>query len=87
MQSNDGAYRTLASYSAIAARKAAPYASAFFSPMPGTSSSSSRVGGWWGGHVDEPLPTAVPDPDKPARPLSKQARRQDQSGLQQDDGR
>ena len=25
------------------------------------------VGGWWGGHVDEPMPTAVPDPDKPAR--------------------
>ncbi|MFR3451173.1 MAG: YitT family protein [Collinsella sp.] len=45
------------------------------------------VGGWWGGHVDEPLPTAVPDPDKPARLLSKQARRQEQSGLQQDDGR
>ena len=55
--------------------------------MPGTSNSSSRVAGWWGGHVDEPLPTAVPDPDKPARPLSKQARRQEQSGLQQDDGR
>ncbi len=34
----------------------------------------------------EPLPTTVPDPDKPARPLSKQARRQEQSGLQQDDG-
>ena len=42
------------------------------------------MGGWWGGHVDEPLPTAVPDPDKPAR---LQARRQEQSGLQQDDGR
>lgn len=55
--------------------------------MPGTSSSSSRVGGWWGGHVDEPLPTVVPDPDKPTRPLSKQARRQEQSSLQQDDGR
>ena len=48
--------------------------------MPGTSSNSSRVGGWWGGHVDEQLPTAVPDP-------AKQARRQEQSGLQQDDGR
>lgn len=45
------------------------------------------VGGWWGGHVDEPVPTAVPDPDKPARLLSKQARRHDQSRLQQDDGR
>lgn len=45
------------------------------------------VGGWWGGHVDEPLPTAVPDPDKPARLLSKQARRNEQSRLQQDDGR
>ena len=22
------------------------------------------VGGWWGGHVDEPMPTAVPDPDQ-----------------------
>ena len=55
--------------------------------MPGTSSSSSRAAGWWGGHVDEPLPTAVPDPDKPARLLSTQARRQEQSGLQQDDGR
>lgn len=45
------------------------------------------VGGWWHGHVDEPLPTAVPDPDKPARLLSKQARRHEQSRLQQDDGR
>ena len=45
------------------------------------------VGGWWGGHVDEPLPTAVPDPDKPARLLSKQARRHEPAGLQQDDGR
>lgn len=45
------------------------------------------VGGWWRGHVDEPVPTAVPDPDKPARLLSKQARRQEQSNLQQDDGR
>ena len=35
-----------------------------------------------GGHVDKPLPTAVPDPDKPARLLSKQARRHDQSCLQ-----
>ena len=40
------------------------------------------VGGWWGDHVDEPLPTAVPDPDKPARLLSKQAHRHDQSCLQ-----
>lgn len=31
------------------------------------------VGGWWGGHVDEPMPTAVPDPDKPARMASRQA--------------
>ena len=45
------------------------------------------VGGWYHGAVDEPLPTAVPDPDKPARLLSKQARRHKQSELQQDDGR
>lgn len=45
------------------------------------------VGGWWGGYVDEPLPAAVPDPDKPARLLSKQARRHKTSELQQDDGR
>ena len=40
------------------------------------------VGGWWGGHVDEPLPTAVHDTNKPARLLSKQARRHEQSCLQ-----
>lgn len=45
------------------------------------------VGGWYHGHVDEPLPTVVPDPDKPARLLSKQARRRKSSELQQDDGR
>lgn len=45
------------------------------------------VGGWWRGHVDEPLPTVVPDPDKPARLLSKQARRRKATELQQDDGR
>lgn len=32
------------------------------------------VGGWWGGHVDEPMPTAVPDPDKPhAWPAGRRA--------------
>ena len=42
------------------------------------------VGGWWRGHVDEPVPTAVPDPDKPAR----HARRtQKPSELREDDGR
>ncbi|MDY2777739.1 MAG: YitT family protein [Collinsella sp.] len=45
------------------------------------------IGGWWRGHVDEPVPAAVPDPDKPARLLSKQARRSKPSELQQDDGR
>lgn len=45
------------------------------------------VGGWWGGHVDEPMPTAVPDPDKPARMASRQARLIDQDSLQQDDGK
>ena len=45
------------------------------------------VGGWWGGHVDEPMPTAVPDPDKPARMASRQARLSEQDSLQQDDGR
>lgn len=45
------------------------------------------VGGWWHGHVDEPIPTVVPDPDKPARLLSKTARRRKSSELQQDDGR
>ncbi len=45
------------------------------------------VGGWWGGHVDEPMPTAVPDPDKPARMASRQARLHDQESLQQDDGK
>lgn len=47
----------------------------------------SFVGGWWGGHVDEPMPTAVPDPDKPARMASRQARLHDQESLQQDDGK
>ena len=45
------------------------------------------VGGWWGGHVDEPMPTAVPDPDKPARMAGRQARLCEQDSLQQDDGR
>ena len=45
------------------------------------------VGGWWGGHVDEPMPTAVPDPDKPARMASRQARPSEQDSLQQDDGK
>lgn len=45
------------------------------------------VGGWWGGHVDEPMPTAVPDPDKPARMASRQARLSEQDSLQQDDGK
>ena len=45
------------------------------------------VGGWWGGHVDEPMPTAVPDPDKPARMASRQARLCEQDSLQQDDGK
>ena len=45
------------------------------------------VGGWWGGHVDEPMPTAVPDPDKPARMASRQARLIEQDSLQQDDGK
>lgn len=42
------------------------------------------IGGWWHGHVDEPIPTAVPDPDKiPARtPHSRRRER-----LMQDDGR
>lgn len=43
------------------------------------------VGGWWHGHVDEPLPTAVPDPSKPAR--AGKSRRLKQVELQQDDGR
>ena len=47
----------------------------------------SFVGGWWGGHVDEPMPTAVPDPDKPARMASRQARLSEQDSLQQDDGK
>lgn len=42
------------------------------------------VGGWWSGHVDEPLPTAVPDPAKqPAREAARRRR----SALMQDDGR
>ena len=41
----------------------------------------------WGGHVDEPMPTAVPDPDKPARMASRQARLSEQDSLQQDDGK
>ena len=45
------------------------------------------VGGWWGGHVDEPMPTAVPDPDKRARIASRQARLSEQDSLQQDDGK
>ena len=45
------------------------------------------VGGWWGGHVDEPMPTAVPDPDKPARMASRQVRLSEQDSLQQDDGK
>ena len=45
------------------------------------------VGGWWGGHVDEPMPTAVPDPDKPARMANRQARLIEQDSLQQDDGK
>ena len=45
------------------------------------------VGGWWGCHVDEPMPTAVPDPDKPARMASRQARLSEQDSLQQDDGK
>lgn len=42
------------------------------------------IGGWWHGHVDEPLPTAVPDPSK--RPAREAARRSRKS-LMQDDGR
>ena len=42
------------------------------------------VGGWWHGHVDEPVPTAVPDPDKPARHTR---RVQKASELREDDGR
>lgn len=45
------------------------------------------VGGWWGGHVDEPLPLAVPDPTKPARQQAYQELRRKSSELQQDDGR
>ena len=42
------------------------------------------IGGWWHGHVDEPLPTAVPDPSKrPAREAAKRRR----ATLMQDDGR
>ena len=42
------------------------------------------IGGWWHGHVDEPVPTAVPDPSKrPAREAAKRRR----STLMQDDGR
>ena len=29
------------------------------------------LGDWWGCHVDEPMPAAVPDPDKPARVASR----------------
>ena len=42
------------------------------------------IGGWWHGHVDEPVPTAVPDPTKqPAREAAKRRR----ATLMQDDGR
>lgn len=42
------------------------------------------IGGWWHGHVDEPVPIAVPDPDKlPTR--SSAARRR--GSLMSDDGR
>ena len=42
------------------------------------------VGGWWGGHVDEPVPTAVPDP---AKLRASEAARRSRQGLMQDDGR
>ena len=42
------------------------------------------VGGWWRGHVDEPVPAAVPDPDK-LPPRTSPSRRR--SSLMQDDGR
>lgn len=42
------------------------------------------IGGWWHGHVDEPVPTAVPDPDK-LSPRSSATRRR--GALLQDDGR
>lgn len=49
------------------------------------------VGGWWHGHVDEPVPTAVPDPQKPARlerrRHSAARATQHEVDLQQDDGR
>ena len=44
------------------------------------------VGGWWGGHVDEPVPARVPDPDKlPRGSARKDAARR--SSHMQDDGR
>ena len=42
------------------------------------------IGGWWHGHVDEPVPTAVPDPDK-LPPRSSATRKR--NALLQDDGR
>ncbi|MDM8246365.1 YitT family protein [Collinsella tanakaei] len=42
------------------------------------------IGGWWHGHVDEPVPTAVPDPDK-LPPRSSATRKR--GALLQDDGR
>ncbi len=41
------------------------------------------IGGWWRGHVDEPVPAAVPDPQKKPARASRTSRR----SLMQDDGR
>lgn len=42
------------------------------------------VGGWWRGHVDEPVPAAVPDPAKERSYIAAQRARR---SLMQDDGR
>lgn len=44
------------------------------------------IGGWWHGHVDEPVPIAVPDPDKPAR-FGRVIQAEQPNELNQDDGR
>lgn len=46
------------------------------------------VGGWWHGYVDEPVPTLVPDPEKPARHVRGfNAASDEPNVLSQDDGR
>lgn len=42
------------------------------------------IGGWWHGHVDEPVPTAVPDP---AKLRAREAAIRSKRALMQDDGR